>query len=97
MTYVCGPGSPTCWPGFPSSPTTSLLRLLALAAHEKDPITAATALLAVGLLGLPSTAEDITPHLDAADPLMRWAAATALIRLANLDGTPVGQTVYSAG
>ncbi|MEU8667056.1 hypothetical protein AB0C71_09155 [Streptomyces anulatus] len=75
---------------FPEFSSTSLPRLLALAAHEKDPVTAATALLAAGLLGPPSTAGDITPHLDAAEPLMRWAAATALIRLANLDETPVG-------
>ncbi|MCX4523018.1 hypothetical protein OG402_36860 [Streptomyces anulatus] len=36
---------------FPEFSTTSLPRLLALAAHEKDPVTAATALLAAGLLG----------------------------------------------
>ncbi|MFE0552071.1 hypothetical protein ACFW3A_21825 [Streptomyces pilosus] len=75
---------------FPEFSTTSLPRLLTLAAHEKDPVTAATALLAAGLVGPSSTAEDITPYLDATDPLMRWAAATALIRLAGLDGTPVG-------
>lgn len=74
---------------FPEFSTTSLPRLLALAAHDKDPVTAATALLAAGIVGPSSTAEDITPYLDATDPLMRWAAATALIRLAGLDGTPV--------
>ncbi|MGI5440432.1 HEAT repeat domain-containing protein [Streptomyces shenzhenensis] len=88
MTHDCGPGSPTSWPGFPNSPPPPCL--LALAAHEKDPVTAATALLAAGLVGPSSTAEDITPYLDATDPLTRWAAATALIRLAGLDGTPVG-------
>lgn len=36
---------------FPEFSATSLPRLLALAAHEKDPVTAATALLAAGLLG----------------------------------------------
>ncbi|MFJ3883367.1 hypothetical protein ACIPW5_38710 [Streptomyces sp. NPDC090077] len=75
---------------FPELSTTSLPRLLSLAAHEKDPVTAATALLAAGLLGPASTVEDITPYLDAADPLMRWAAATALIRLAGLDEAAVG-------
>lgn len=75
---------------FPEFSTTSLPRLLALAAHEKDPVTAATALRAAGLVGPASTADDITPYLDAADPLMRWAAATALIRLAALDATRVG-------
>lgn len=75
---------------FPEFSTTSLPRLLALAAHEKDPVTAATALLAAGIVGPSSTAEDITPYLDATDPLMRWAAATALVRLADFDGTLVG-------
>ncbi|MFD3517445.1 HEAT repeat domain-containing protein [Streptomyces sp. NPDC058657] len=75
---------------FPEFSTTSLPRLLALAAHDKDPVTAATALLAAGIVGPSSTAEDITLYLGATDPLMRWAAATALIRLAGLDGTPVG-------
>ncbi|MFD0151199.1 HEAT repeat domain-containing protein [Streptomyces sp. NPDC055721] len=75
---------------FPEFSATSLPRLVTLAAHEKDPVTAATALLAVGLAGPPSTVEDITPYLDAADPLMRWAAATALVRLAGLDEAPVG-------
>ncbi|WP_329094717.1 hypothetical protein [Streptomyces sp. NBC_01439] len=80
---------------FPEFSATSLPRLLALATHERDPVTAATALLAAGLLGPFSTAEDITPYLDAADPLMRWAAATALIRLAALDGAPVGPSLLS--
>ncbi|MFD3613152.1 HEAT repeat domain-containing protein [Streptomyces atroolivaceus] len=75
---------------FPEFAATSLPRLVALAAQEKDPVTAATALLATGLLGPPSAAEDITPYLDAADPLMRWAAATSLTRLAGLDESPVG-------
>ncbi|MFE0779124.1 hypothetical protein [Streptomyces sp. NPDC058861] len=75
---------------FPEFATTSLPRLLALAAREEDSVTAATALLAAGLVGPASTAGDITPYLDVADPLMRWAAATALIRLAALDEAPVG-------
>ncbi|MFI8423780.1 hypothetical protein [Streptomyces sp. NPDC085479] len=75
---------------FPELSATSLPRLLVLAAHDEDPVAAATALLAAGIVGPASTAEDITPYLDAADPLMRWAAATALIRLAALDETPVG-------
>ncbi|MFB7287774.1 HEAT repeat domain-containing protein [Actinacidiphila glaucinigra] len=80
---------------FPEFSTTSLPHLLALAAQDRDPVTAATALLAAGLVGPSSTAEDITPYLDATDPLMRWAAATALIRLAGLDGTPVGPGLLS--
>ncbi|MFF6794280.1 hypothetical protein ACFY9C_35020 [Streptomyces filamentosus] len=75
---------------FPEFSATSLPRLLALAEHDQDPVTAATALLAAGLLGPSSMTEDVAPYLDAADPLMRWAAATALIRLAGLDEAPVG-------
>ncbi|MFB7032043.1 MULTISPECIES: hypothetical protein [unclassified Streptomyces] len=75
---------------FPEFATISLPRLLALAAREEDPVAAATTLLAAGLVGPASTAADITPYLDAADPLMRWAAATALVRLAALDEAPVG-------
>ncbi|MFE7113393.1 HEAT repeat domain-containing protein [Streptomyces sp. NPDC057575] len=75
---------------FPEVSAASRPRLITLAAREKDPVTAATALLAAGLIGPPSTVEDITPYLDAADPLVRWAAATALIRLAGLDRAPVG-------
>ncbi|MFJ3819437.1 hypothetical protein [Streptomyces sp. NPDC090056] len=75
---------------FPEFAATSLPRLLALAAREADPVTAATALLAAGLAGPSSTAGDVTPYLDAGDPLMRWAAATALIRLSALDEAPVG-------
>ncbi|GAA0271571.1 hypothetical protein GCM10010302_06470 [Streptomyces polychromogenes] len=75
---------------FPEFNATSLPRLLALAAREEDSVTAATALLAAGLVSPVSTVGDITPYLDAADPLMRWAAATALIRLAALDEAPAG-------
>ncbi|MDX3608931.1 hypothetical protein PV702_21315 [Streptomyces sp. FL06-04B] len=80
---------------FPEFSTASLPRLLALAAHEKDPVTAATALLAAGIVGPSSTVEDITSYLDATNPLMRWAAATAFIRLAGLDGTPVDPGLLS--
>ncbi|MCF2435913.1 hypothetical protein LV779_21835 [Streptomyces thinghirensis] len=41
-------------------------------AHDKDPVTAATALLRRPRR-TSLTAEDITLHLDATDPLMRWA------------------------
>ncbi|MGW6562615.1 hypothetical protein [Streptomyces hydrogenans] len=75
---------------FPEFSGTSLPCLLALAAREEDPVAAATALLAAGILGPPSTVGEIAPYLDAADPLMRWAAATALIRLAGLDEASVG-------
>ncbi|MFB7428794.1 hypothetical protein ACFC0K_36540 [Streptomyces hydrogenans] len=75
---------------FPEFSATSLSRLFSLAAREEDPVTAATALLAAGILGPASTAGEIAPYLDAAEPLMRWAAATALVRLAALEETPVG-------
>lgn len=75
---------------FPEFSVTSVPRLLALAACEEDSVAAATALLAAGIVGSPALVEAVAPHLDAADPLMRWAAATALIRLAALDEAPVG-------
>ncbi|MEU6385862.1 hypothetical protein ABZ847_20155 [Streptomyces bauhiniae] len=75
---------------FPEFSATSVPRLMTVAAQEKDPVTAATALLAAGLAGPPSAAEDITPYLDATDPLMRWAAATAVVRLAGLGEALVG-------
>ncbi|GGR41442.1 HEAT repeat domain-containing protein [Streptomyces roseolus] len=73
---------------FPEFVATSLPRLTTLAAHDENPVTAATALLAAGLLGPSSMARDITPYLEAEDPLVRWAAATALIRLVGLDEAP---------
>ncbi|CAL9329840.1 hypothetical protein [Streptomyces sp. enrichment culture] len=42
---------------------------------------AATALVAVGLIGTAALAADLAPYLDADEPLVRWATATALVRI----------------
>ncbi|MGW1107252.1 HEAT repeat domain-containing protein [Streptomyces sp. NPDC002540] len=55
--------------------------LLARLEHEPDSRTAATALVAVGLVCDHALARDLRPWLDNPHPLLRWAAATALARL----------------
>ncbi|CAL9324409.1 HEAT repeat domain-containing protein [Streptomyces sp. SudanB182_2057] len=67
---------------FPEVAATTLPLLLARTAREDDPLVAATALVAVGLIGTAMLAADLTPYLDADEPLVRWAAATALVRIA---------------
>ncbi|MFL1897926.1 hypothetical protein ACJWDR_02385 [Streptomyces tauricus] len=71
----------TAW--FPEAAPTTLPRLLALAEREHEPVEAATALVAVGLVGGPAHAVRVAPYLDSADRLVRWAAATALARIAS--------------
>ncbi|MFD0304468.1 HEAT repeat domain-containing protein [Streptomyces sp. NPDC127119] len=71
----------TAW--FPESAPTMLPRLLPLAEREHDPVVVATALVAVGLVGTPAYAADLTPYLDGKNRLVRWAAATALARIAS--------------
>ncbi|MGW0567521.1 HEAT repeat domain-containing protein [Streptomyces tauricus] len=75
----------TAW--FPEAAPTTLPRLLALAKHEHEPVVAATALVAVGLVGGPAHAVRVAPYLDSADKLVRWAAATALARIASGSGS----------
>lgn len=62
----------------------ALLPSLTSLAGDPDPVVAATALVALGLLAEPGT-EGVVPLLEAAlgDPgeLVRWGAATALARL----------------
>ncbi len=80
---------------FPESAGDSLPRLLALPDEEDEPAVLATALVAVGLLGDGDHAGDrdregasgaeavarLRPFLTAGEPVVRWAAATALARL----------------
>ncbi|MEU2440214.1 HEAT repeat domain-containing protein [Streptomyces rubradiris] len=68
---------------FPEVSATTLPLLLARTAREDDPIVAATALVAAGLIGTAALAADLAPYLDADKALVRWAAATALIRITN--------------
>ncbi|WP_354637735.1 hypothetical protein [Kitasatospora camelliae] len=67
---------------FPEEAAASLPQLLDLADRETDPVTAATVLVAAGLLGDAATAARVRPFLTAQDPTVRWGAAIALARLA---------------
>ncbi|MFE4516932.1 HEAT repeat domain-containing protein [Kitasatospora sp. NPDC056783] len=73
---------------FPEEAAESLPPLVRRVAVERDLKAAATVLLSVGLLGNRRQAELLVPGLDAEDPLIRWAAATALARLFLLPGEP---------
>ncbi|WP_328492837.1 HEAT repeat domain-containing protein [Streptomyces sp. NBC_00414] len=77
---------------FPEASAVTLPRLLALVEREDDPVAAATALVAVGLVGTSAQVADLAPHLDSGDRLVRWAAATALARIACASpaGSPAG-------
>ncbi|MFE2075252.1 hypothetical protein [Streptomyces misionensis] len=80
---------------FPEVAGESLPRLLALLDEEDEPAVLATALVAVGLLGDgvhaadrdrergggPEAVARLRPFLAAGEPVVRWAAATALARL----------------
>ncbi|WP_405453795.1 HEAT repeat domain-containing protein [Streptomyces achromogenes] len=68
---------------------TTLPLLLARTAREDDPVVAATALVAAGLIGTAALAADLAPYLDADEPLVRWAAATALVRITSDRGDAV--------
>ncbi|MFH8469181.1 hypothetical protein [Streptomyces sp. NPDC017991] len=75
---------------FPEAAPVTVPRLLALAAREHDAVVAATALVAVGLVGTPEHAAGLAPHLDSEDRLVRWAAATALARIASAGRAGIG-------
>ncbi|MEV6477610.1 HEAT repeat domain-containing protein [Streptomyces sp. NPDC051657] len=66
---------------FPEEGVRSVPGLLAQLERETDPRAAATALVAVGLVGDHTLVECIRSWLVAPEPLVRWGAATALARL----------------
>ncbi|OIK23665.1 hypothetical protein VT52_031345 [Streptomyces malaysiense] len=70
---------------FPEAAGESLPRLLATLDEEREPVVLATALVAAGLLGDTGTGPELAlrlrPFLGAGEPVVRWAAATALARL----------------
>lgn len=70
---------------FPEESAVALPRLLSLLETEEDPGVLANAIVAVGLLGSGSVADRLRAFLTGAEPLPRWAAATALARLGVAD------------
>ncbi|WP_433920694.1 hypothetical protein OIE50_49900 [Streptomyces canus] len=66
---------------FPEEADATLPPLLACLDGERDPVCAATVLVAVGLLADHDPDGRLRHHLDHEHPLPRWAAATALTRL----------------
>ncbi|MGI5134308.1 HEAT repeat domain-containing protein [Streptomyces sp. CA-106110] len=71
---------------FPEKAAAVLPRLLNRLQVEDSVTVTATALVAVGLLGDITLTSRISPHLDATEPLIRWAAATALARIGSAKG-----------
>lgn len=70
---------------FPEEAAAVLPRLLDRLQVEDSVTVTATALVAVGLLGDISLTSRLSPHLDATESLIRWAAATALARIGSAD------------
>ncbi|MFE7236380.1 HEAT repeat domain-containing protein [Streptomyces sp. NPDC057596] len=71
---------------FPEEAAAVLPRLLDCLRVEDCVTVTATALVATGLLGDITLTSRLSPHLDATDPLIRWAAATALARIGSAEG-----------
>lgn len=67
---------------FPEEGRRTVPLLLARLETEPEPGAAATVLVAAGLVGDHALTRGLRPWLDNPDPLLRWAAATALARLA---------------
>ncbi|MER5603896.1 HEAT repeat domain-containing protein [Streptomyces sp. NPDC002265] len=78
---------------FPEQAAHSLPRLLGVLDAESEPVVVATALVSAGLVGDAGLVERLTSFLTAAEPVVRWAAATALARL----GTTGAEGAVSAG
>ncbi|MGW6978384.1 hypothetical protein ACWGE1_02865 [Streptomyces sp. NPDC054932] len=67
---------------YPEEAASSLPRLLDRLSAESEPTVTATILVAVGLIGDALAVPLVTDHLTSKEPAIRWAAATALARLA---------------
>lgn len=66
---------------FPEDQAEILPALVASIAAEQDPVARATVLIGIGLLGARATTGLLQDQLQAPDPLIRWGAATALVRV----------------
>ncbi|MFI1294158.1 HEAT repeat domain-containing protein [Streptomyces sp. NPDC020792] len=78
---------------FPEEAPDSLPRLLGVLDGESEPAVVATALVSAGLLGGAGLVERLTSFLTVGEPVVRWAAATALARL----GAAGAECAVSAG
>lgn len=81
---------------FPEEAAASLPALRALLGTEHDPAVAANALISTGLLDGRDLIPRLREHLDGAEPLTRWAAAVALLRL-DVTDPPVIAELAAAG
>ncbi|MFD7595720.1 HEAT repeat domain-containing protein [Kitasatospora sp. NPDC059812] len=81
---------------FPEESKHTLPKLLRLLNREAIPELVSTALIAVGLLGDMELVHRLKPFLDAEEQLVRWAAATALVRVEYAGAEPaLGAQVLS--
>ncbi|MFH8803990.1 HEAT repeat domain-containing protein [Streptomyces sp. NPDC017936] len=78
---------------FPEEAGDTLPRLLDVLDGETEPAVVATALVSAGLLGDAGLVQRLTPFLTDGEPVVRWAAATALARL----GATGAEHAVSAG
>ncbi|MPY32917.1 HEAT repeat domain-containing protein [Streptomyces adustus] len=81
---------------FPEQAAESLPRLLSVLDADSEPVVVATALVSAGLVGDAGLVERLTSFLTAAEPVVRWAAATALARL-GATGAEGAESAVSAG
>ena len=76
---------------FPEESALIVPRLLELLEIERVPGVGANAIVAAGLVGDAALADRLRPYLAGEDPLLRWAAATALARLGATDVAVVAE------
>jgi HEAT repeat protein len=76
---------------FPEESALVVPRLLELVETERVPGVGANALVAAGLLGDAALADRLRPYLAEGEPVLRWAAATALARLGVTDVAVVAE------
>ncbi|MFJ5073184.1 HEAT repeat domain-containing protein [Streptomyces sp. NPDC088553] len=75
---------------FPEEGAWTVPLLLARLRQEPDGRTAATELVAAGLVGDRALVPALRPWLDHTDPLLRWAATLALARVTTAGRSPAG-------
>ncbi|WP_169749637.1 HEAT repeat domain-containing protein, partial [Streptomyces californicus] len=73
---------------FPEEGARTIPHLMACLDREQHTQARATALVAAGLVGDHSLLPRLRPYLSVPEPLVRWAAATALARLLTTGSSP---------